>query len=239
MRANGAVIYEGPSMLDGSPIVAIVTGLAHASANAKTGAMLQTWIMRADVPPVDALKSGADASVCGECPQRPALGGACYVLVHNAPRSVWEAWKRGVYASGEPELLGCGRAVRLGSYGDPAAVPVRVWRDLVSQASLHTGYTHQWRNLCAIDLQALCMASVDSPEEREEAQALGWRTFRVAPAGNGERARGEARCPASAEAGHRVSCETCPIRCAGTALAMPSVVIQAHGSKARKAPVKG
>jgi hypothetical protein len=40
-KPNGAILYRGPSLLDGAPIVAIVTGLASTSANAKTGAMLQ------------------------------------------------------------------------------------------------------------------------------------------------------------------------------------------------------
>ena len=52
--ANGVILYEGPSLLDGEPIVAILTGLRSSSCNRKTGAMLQTWIMRADVSPAEA-----------------------------------------------------------------------------------------------------------------------------------------------------------------------------------------
>ena len=47
------VLYEGPSLLDGEPIVAILTGLRSSSGNRKTGAMLQTWILRADVSPAE------------------------------------------------------------------------------------------------------------------------------------------------------------------------------------------
>ena len=36
------IIYDGPSVIDGAPIVAILTGLANASRNAGTGDMLQT-----------------------------------------------------------------------------------------------------------------------------------------------------------------------------------------------------
>ena len=38
---NGAIIYRGPSMLDGSPIVAILTGIDKPSHNPKTGPMAQ------------------------------------------------------------------------------------------------------------------------------------------------------------------------------------------------------
>ena len=67
--------------------------------------------------------------------------------------------------------------VRLGTYGDPAAVPASIWSDLVAYSDGHTGYTHQWRT--SPGLRGLCMASVDSEEEAIEAWALGWRTFRV------------------------------------------------------------
>jgi len=65
---NGRVLYEGPSMLDGAPIVVIATGFAERSGNAKTGSMIQTWILRADVPPHHAFSSEDGASVCGDCP---------------------------------------------------------------------------------------------------------------------------------------------------------------------------
>ena len=63
----GFVVYEGPSELDGSPIVVIVNRIFTASDNAKTGDIVQTFIIRSDVSPLDALKSGEDVSVCGDC----------------------------------------------------------------------------------------------------------------------------------------------------------------------------
>lgn len=50
-KAKNSIIYSGPSMLDGQPIivVAIVT-----SGNVKTGNMLQTHIIRADQSPMHA-----------------------------------------------------------------------------------------------------------------------------------------------------------------------------------------
>ena len=80
------IIYRGPSLLDGAPIVAIAT---VGSRNAKTGDMVQTWIMRDDVKPLAAAQSGADASVCGDCKHRPISGGACYVNLGQGPRAVF------------------------------------------------------------------------------------------------------------------------------------------------------
>lgn len=62
------ILWEGKSPFDGAPIVLIATGYARPSKNTKTGALLQTWILRQDVAPHDAVASGADASVCGDCP---------------------------------------------------------------------------------------------------------------------------------------------------------------------------
>ena len=65
---NAAIIYEGPSVIDGKPIVAIAT---YSGRNRKTGAMVQTYILRADLNPLDASKTGEDASICGRQLGRP------------------------------------------------------------------------------------------------------------------------------------------------------------------------
>ena len=62
---NGFIIYEGRSAIDRAPIVVILTGLKP-SKNSKTGAMLQTWILRADMHPLEALRTGADRAICGD-----------------------------------------------------------------------------------------------------------------------------------------------------------------------------
>lgn len=232
---NGAILYSGPSLLDGTPIVVIATGLQASTANAKTGNMIQTWILRQDVDPFAALKTGEDTAVCGDCRHRSVASGgsgACYVRVYQAPLSVWRGWKRGIYrdATTGDHGIGAGRRVRLGSYGDPAAVPVEVWQRLLAGSTGHTGYTHQWKT--AEDLKPYAMASVDTPAEAAEATAQGWKYFRVTR--ESARLLGEARCPASAESGHKRTCETCPLQCAGTSGARSSIVIMAHGALARR-----
>src|SRR5665213_63590 len=101
--ASGVIFYRGPSMLDGAPIVAIATGLRDRSANVKTGALVQTWILRDDMSPLDAARTGADSSICGACPHRGRVvdgrnvDRSCYVTLFQAPLNVWKAARRELY----------------------------------------------------------------------------------------------------------------------------------------------
>lgn len=234
--SNGIVLYRGPSMLDGAPIVVIATGIRGRSNNAKTGDMVQTWILREDVSPIDAINSGADASICGDCPHRGTTDGvrvrgrSCYVLVFQAPQNVWKTYKRGGYEiAASLEDVGRDRVVRLGSYGDPAAVPLDVWSALTKYSKFHTGYTHQWRDFP--ELAPFCMASADSSADRAAARMLGFRVFRVRTEHDPVEDR-EVICPASAEAGYKTNCATCRA-CGGTgAKAKADIVIMAHGNGA-------
>jgi hypothetical protein len=230
-KPNGVILYEGPSLLDGAPIVVIATGIASGSTNRKTGAMVQTYILRSNVEPTAAVASGGDKSICGDCRHRGTRGKGrtCYVNVGQGPLGVYRAYRRGRYlsSSGFPlSDIGSGRIVRLGTYGDPAAVPHHIWHYLLLEAKGHTGYTHQWRT--AHDLKGLCMASVDSENEATEAQSLGWRTFRVAMPTDLAKLPIESRCPASAEMGKKLVCSTC-LACDGATGKRGSIVIQAHG----------
>jgi len=231
-KPNGYVLWRGRSQLDGAPIVAIATGLEKKSTNTKTGAMIQTWIIREDVEPTIAMKTGKDASICGDCQSR---GGACYVLVFQAPLNVYRSFHRGLYPAVDSlehiEELFAGHNVRLGSYGDPAAVPTKIWRAFTRKAQSRVGYTHQWR-ACDQSLSTLIMASVDSEDERSQANAKAWRTFRVKAQG-APSMQGEITCPASKEAGYRTTCENCGL-CGGSDKRAKDIVIEAHGHGAKK-----
>ncbi|TXR49882.1 hypothetical protein [Phyllobacterium endophyticum] len=234
---NGAIIYRGPSMLDGAPIVVIATGLAKNSRNGKTGDLVQTWILRDDVSPIEAVNNGADSSICGDCPHRGTVvdgknvGRSCYVTVFQAPLVVWKSAQRGLYAHltpSEARLAFAGRKVRLGAYGDPAAVPMAVWNEALADIEAGTGYTHQWRT-CDQSLKNYVMASCDSALDHELAKAMEWRTFRVRTASEPKLAR-EVICPASAEAGYKTNCAAC-VACGGFgAKAKADIVIIAHGA---------
>jgi len=228
-KSNGAVIYEGPSRLDGAPIVVVVTGLARPSKNAKTRDMLQTWILRADVNPVDAVRLGADESICGQCVHRnpdagDGTGRTCYVEFYRAPLAIYLAYRRGSYpvvdAATARELV-AGFKTRFGAYGDPGAAPTQVWRNLASACAGHTGYTHQWTRRPS--LRRLCMASVESNAERVEAWRRGFRTFSVSVSGKPD--AGEVKCPAF-DAG--ASCATCGL-CSGAGSSAKSISAPAHG----------
>jgi hypothetical protein len=227
-KPTGIILYEGPSRLDGEPIVVIAT---LESRNRKTGSMVQTWIMRSDLDPVAASISGRDASVCGKCPHRHSLNGACYVRLNQAPLAVYKAYTRGSYTRGvDLRRYLQGRAIRLGAYGDPAAAPAGLWRTLRSVAVMTTGYTHQLdHSQFDPDLLDVCMVSVDTPKQATRARELGVRTFRVKMPG-APRLAGEEVCRAeSAEQ----QCITCGL-CSGARQPGPSVVIDVHGAVASR-----
>ena len=221
----GYIVYEGPSAVDGAPIVVIVNKIEGDSENDKTGGLVQTFIIRSDIPPYDALKSGDDASVCGDCKHRPILAEEsgdppCYVNVLWSVRAVYDAYKRGRYTKVTPAQAGRllkGKRIRLGTYGDPGAAPLKMWQALIAFADGHTGYTHLWQrwthHATRKAWQKLVMASVDSVGEYLIAKSLGWRTFRVAT--DWYKIDNEIRCPASKEAGNKTTCAEC-ILCGGT-----------------------
>lgn len=227
---RGYVLYEGPSELDGRPIVAVLT---LRSKNEKTGPMAQLWILCADVAPLDALRSGADSAICGDCPLRGdhGHGRSCYVQVARAPAAVWQAWRRGIYPVHlHPARAGAGRRIRLGAYGDPAAVPAHILRALVSRADTHTGYTHMWDRA---DIADFVMASVHSAQGAATARARGYRVFWSGPE-DGSPPAGERLqwCPATPERGYRLTCATCRA-CEGSApwsRRTADVFIRAHGA---------
>ena len=243
--ANGYILWEGASLLDGAPIVVIATGFASRSTNRKTGGMVQTYILRRDIDPVSAVQSGDDASICGDCPHRGTSDGqrnsgrTCYVNVGQGALAVYRAYKRNAYPLWDGYGVN-GRMVRLGTYGDPAAAPAHVWEAITRDASGHTGYTHQWRDPNAAHLRSLCMASADSPADAAVAQSMGWRTFRVGMWGEVERDRAglnESLCPASEQAGKKLTCDTC-LACDGASGKRGSIFIPAHGGTAVMANVR-
>lgn len=231
MKPNGAIFYKGPSLLDGKPIVGIITGLHRPTKNPKTGPMLQTWILRSRISPLRALDINGDASIYGDCALRgdACIGRSCYVQVKNAPLQVYKAFKRGNYPAVQlPQIQG--KALCIGSYGDPAAIPTFYWQTLASVASTWTGYTHAWRT-CDPQLRELVMASVDSEYDRIVADAKGWRTFRIRTATD-TLDTSEVVCPASEEAGHRTTCHACRL-CQGNHHAAKSVAIIVHGFQSK------
>ena len=232
---NGMIVHEGPSLIDGAPIVVILTAI-NGSMNTKTGHMVQSYIMRADIDPVQAAKAGADASICGQCEHRPKLAkktgkAPCYVNLGHGPLGVFRAFKRGTYPRIDPDTAAAlltYRKIRIGSYGDPAAAPVELWETLTRHTRGHTGYTHQWKapDFDAARWARLVMASADSLDDAALANLNGLRAFRVSI--GQDQQPGETTCPAAAEAGRRTTCAECNL-CNGTTSSARDIVIADHG----------
>ena len=223
------IIWQGNSPIDAAPIVAILTGLNSQSANTKTGDMPQVWILRSDVHPVEALRSGEDVSICGNCPHRPKQGGekalskaerTCYVN----PMSFSGVYKK-FAADGYPihsdlpllgyDLEAAGSRVRLGAYGDPACIPLAILEAAFNRIPT-TGYTHRWRE-CSTEYAAWTMASCETLQDVAAARMLGYRVFYAAaePEKYDLSHKRFATCPASKEAGKVTTCREC-MACGGS-----------------------
>ena len=228
---KAGIIYKGPSLLDGKPIVAIAT---WSNRNTKTGAVLQTYILRSDINPLEASKTGEDFSICGDCTMRgevttdperkQAKGRRCYVNLGQGVLIVYKSFLRGIYPMANTQTgrntLGHARFVRVGTYGDPAAVPSFVWTQLLAEATTFTAYSHQsgWR-------PDIAMQSADNKAQAIAHWKAGRRTFRViADLGELDKAN-EALCPASKEAGRRVQCTACKL-CKGSSLGKSIAIVE-------------
>jgi hypothetical protein len=150
-KPNGLILYRGPSKLDGKPIVVVAVGLADRSTNTKTGGMIQTYILADQgLKPSEATKADQDSSVCGLCPAKGkgGKGRTCYVNLGQGPRAVYDKlysakpYDKYDKRKASHRALFKGRRLRFGTYGDPAAVPMPVWKPFLSIVSGWTGYTH-------------------------------------------------------------------------------------------------
>jgi hypothetical protein len=149
-----------------------------------------------------------------------AKGRKCYVNLGQGVLIVFKSFLRGVYKEGDPRTMGRNRFVRVGTYGDPAAVPSHIWDELLAECETWTAYTHQkpWR-------PDIAMQSADSYDEAKAHWAEGRRTFRVIVDLGDIDKTNEALCPASKEAGRRVQCTACKL-CKGSSLAKSIAIVE-------------
>lgn len=272
------VFYDGPSMLDGSPIFAALVGLTKPSTNTATGTMLQVYIMRSDIPPIKAVNAGLDSGICGACIMRGRVlklkaarehaeslpGGkrrallnrivtshergeisinierACYVRLEQAPTGIFKAYKAGKYKSVTPRYAAgivARRELRIGAYGDSAALPISSIKPLASAAGLLTNYSHAGAYATGRfnRLAAFTMASADSIEQAQTYWNRGFRTFRVTSnytTRNGikrvtDLTSGESQCPKTID--KKITCIDCGL-CDGNRRGLQSnIVAPAHG----------
>ena len=148
----GVILRLGPSGLTNDTIATIAI---LNSTNRKTGDMIQIYYLPVNIPPTEAVKTGADASVCGDCKLRPLLAKEqnikpCYVKKFHGPSAVYRSFKARRYPhlnkmkprlwQGVLHLLAT-KPIRLGARGDPACDLETI--PILTQYKW-TGYTHQW-----------------------------------------------------------------------------------------------
>jgi hypothetical protein len=111
--------------------------------------------------------------------------------------------------------------VRIGSYGDGAAVPSEVWQNIREHAQGVTAYTHQ-----GLNQDSTFMVSADSLSVAQQAWKVGKRTFRIVT-DYAQKQPNEVICPSS----KGVTCNDCGL-CDGNKQ-VKSVVIEVHGTGAK------
>jgi hypothetical protein len=179
--------------------------------------------------PQDALKLGLDFSICGTCKARkdPITNKRiCYVN----PITIGQVYKQ--YRDNKYEVVKLSSlprlplGVRIGSYGDPGAVPLNVWQALLTKVPYHTGYTQLWRSPQYQDYKSILMASCFSPDDYLEAKKKGWRTYRV-KSPDQHKLKDELLCPASKDIINPKTCQMCKL-CKGGNKGI-DIVIDVHG----------
>lgn len=210
-------VYDGPSRYNGEPICAYL--VAHQPE--KIGAMSAGLVVAPSTGQTfsEIMRAGGDLGVCGGCRRRsPASGGdgSCYVRSGSRVGMALNRWLASAHHLTFPGwetvrwFIGQFPTLRSAVWGDAAALPVDVWAMLEAlargQAVDVLGYTHGWRT--ARHLVGSHMASVESEEDRRQAEAFGFRTYRVAEPGT-VKAPDEIACPMSKERNYVLPCSGC------------------------------
>ncbi len=226
MLQNGYVVWEGASLIDGSPIVLILTGFVSPTSNRRTGRLLQSWILQQDSVPTYAAKNGLDQGICGNCPLKLSNLGSCYVNLLPV-NNIYRKYVTGTYPKFTAKEIAVLERycypIRIGSYGDATAIPFEVWEPIILATNKFTGYTRRWKN-CNTHWKQYLMASVHSEVEAKEAQLKGWRTFRIV-APDSPLMLNEILCRNTED--DRIQCENC-LLCDG-ASSKPNIADRVHG----------
>ena len=220
--ASTVIAWQGPSPVDGREVILLLSAIVRPSENRKTGDMVQAWILQSPKygeTPQLAYTLGHDVSICGNCPLRSIASGGtgeCYVNKSWLTK-MFRGIERGTVPTMSPFDIYLTKPLRQGAYGDPAFIPLWVWEALENNGTgKGTSYTHQWRE--HPELAQWAMASVSSVEEALEAQAMGFRTYRVDLDGTQPPMQGEIMCPFKALEATGLNCRSCGL-CSGNRLA--------------------
>lgn len=239
----GFVLHEGPSLIGSGDVVAIAT---LTSKNIKTGNMVQVWILPKHMDPLDALQASQNSGACGQCPLQGCfddtlkrmVNRVCYVNVGQAPKQVYNSYAKGKYPRFQRQYHECllkDREIRIGAYGDPAALPTHLVKYLAQVGSGWTGYSHQLFSIDQRRANALAkylMVSCHTPAQHAEAKRRGWRSF-VAIHPKQSIPADAVQCPNYT---HGVLCADCQL-CRGTSRPAKDIYVVAHGKVGLNLPI--
>lgn len=205
---------------------AVLANFQVGTTNSKTGDGVQIYLVPYDW--VETGRIGDDAAVCGDCPF--AGGNGCYVRkgtaswgLHSKVRSLHQRLIKGKLIINEPEeVIGIcrDRFVRFGAYGETVLLGESLIRKITEVCDGWTGYTHQIKRFPWASKYFMVSS---------EGNLLGgdYREFLVIPKGS-DRIKGMTLCPASKEAGRKLTCNNC-LLCQGTSSeAKKSIYIFQH-----------
>ena len=222
MANNSVKIWEG------NGIFAVLTGLTSQSKNKKTGDMLGISILPIEEKPSDSIKHKNDSAQCGTCALAASTPGpwSCYVNPISL-NSVWTATiKQKVSKLVDKFLAITPTPIRLGTYGDPARLPLELIKKLIgNKGRKYTGYTHQWET-CNPAYSKYLMASIDHTNSKEKAISKGYRTYRIL----GELdmlGEDEIMCPHDSTG---VQCADCRL-CSGNGVKAKNIAVRVSGPK--------
>ena len=217
-----------------------VVNVQYGSANTKTGNGVQIWILPLSWIIDGKDKMSDDTASCMDCIHSKLKNGSCYVrkgfAEYGLKSKVNSLHKQ--YHSGDliirslDELINIegpkikGKFVRFGAYGEPVLLGHTVTDQIANLALNFTGYTHQWHIPQYEWSKKYFMASVETDALMEKANSKGFRTFRVRTKLSGLHAN-EIICPASKEAGRKVTCNNC-LLCKGASSKAKSIAIIKH-----------
>ncbi len=227
---SSELLFKTLSAFNDKPIYATLT---TTSSNTKTGDIPQINILVSEEKPTDAIKTGCDTAICGNCPLKPSiyystpielrpLFKPCYVNKGFGPNAIHRSKEKGTLKPASETFYS---VIRHGSYGDPGALSEKE-NDLIrSKAKKILAYTHSWAKKGASYLSQFCMASVHTIKDKIKANKLGYRTYRTVPFAASKLETDEIVCPNFTRS---VQCKDCGLCDGNQSSSGKNIVIPAH-----------
>ena len=210
------------SQFNGADMYVVIN---YDSRNDKTGKVFQLSFIPVDMFTANGFDKSSDDAVCPlDCFFK---ANACYVNLAYAPRAIVKSIKDGNYQTKLNYPMLSHNVLRMGAYGDCSSLPYEFIEKIIKASKQgYLNYTHGWKS-CDSRFANIAMASVETIEDKELANSMGYRTFRVRPE-NGEILNDEILCPN--EKNDFITCKMC-MKCNGNnGKSKKNIVITRHGT---------